>query len=327
MCYIHPRSFLSTVYLIVINSELLSYAGLPREAAVVSNCLAACLGSLLIGFGANLPFVVAPGLGLGAYFVYHVVTHMGYSFAAANACVLLTGLAFTALSFAGALEWSLKPVPRSVRVGLVLGLGLLLCFLGLLIGRFLALDAATLVRGSSASAQHALATFAAVIVTAALLHARVPGALLGGIALIALLTPLLPDPAAAAAALSTGAAAAGAGASDAAAAAARAAAPAWTQTFRLPWSAKPGAYSDIVAATNSGVPVAAGTVFHSLAFGELAAGAALVVLAMIIAGASDVLAASYGLRRMCGLLPTYRRVSAHGHGVAPEHEKVRLDSK
>jgi xanthine/uracil/vitamin C permease (AzgA family) len=276
-------SYLTTVYIVIVNSELLSYAGLPREAAAVSTCLVAALGTLLIGLGANLPFVVAPGLGLGAYFVYHLITHLALPYAAAHATVFLAGLVLMVAAAVGGIDWALKPVPRAVKVGLVVGLGLLLCFLGLQIGRFLTLDTSTLVRATGASVAPALVTLTALLLTAGLLHARVPGALLCGVALVALLSLAFPS-----------------AVSPAAAVAAAPPKPAWTATLRLPsW----------------GRAARDGPVLHTLSFAALPAVAFAALAAVVIASASDLSSAAYGLERMCGLRAR--------HAAAPDAHRRR----
>ena len=86
-------TFLTMAYIVVVNPAILSEAGLPVAAVAAATCLAAGFGSLLMGFIANYPLALAPGMGLNAYFTYTVVKGMGVPWETALGCVFLSGAA------------------------------------------------------------------------------------------------------------------------------------------------------------------------------------------------------------------------------------------
>jgi AGZA family xanthine/uracil permease-like MFS transporter len=84
-------TFLTMAYIIFVNPSILADAGMPKDAVFVATCVAAALGSLVMGLYANYPIALAPGMGLNAYFAYGVVNGMGYSWQAALGAVFLSG--------------------------------------------------------------------------------------------------------------------------------------------------------------------------------------------------------------------------------------------
>src|SRR6185312_11920812 len=94
-------TFLTMAYIVVVNPAILGEAGLPVGAVAAATCLAAGFASLLMGFLANYPLALAPGMGLNAYFTYTVVKGLGVPWQTALGCVFLSGLAFLLLTAAG----------------------------------------------------------------------------------------------------------------------------------------------------------------------------------------------------------------------------------
>jgi len=91
-------TFMTMAYIIIVNPIILGDAGMPTGAVMVATCLAAALGTFLMGFLANYPFALAPGMGLNAFFTYTVVLTMGLSWQAALAAVFISGLIFLLLT-------------------------------------------------------------------------------------------------------------------------------------------------------------------------------------------------------------------------------------
>src|SRR5262249_38940376 len=87
-------TFLTMAYIIFVNPQILSEAGVPFSGALFATCLSAAVGSLAMGLLANYPFALAPGMGLNAYFSYTVVKTMGYDWRVALGAVFISGVAF-----------------------------------------------------------------------------------------------------------------------------------------------------------------------------------------------------------------------------------------
>jgi len=124
-------TFLTMVYIIFINPAMLADAGMDRDAVFVATCLAAAIGCFIMGFIANYPIALAPGMGLNAFFTYTVVLEMGYSWQVALGGVFISGIVFILLSLVNIREWIIKSIPHSLRFGIAAGIGLFLAFIAL----------------------------------------------------------------------------------------------------------------------------------------------------------------------------------------------------
>ena len=91
-------TFMTMAYILVVNPQVLSAAGVPRGGVFMATAIAAVVGTLLMAFLANYPFVLAPSMGLNAFFAFSVVNGMGYSWQFALLAVFVEGLVFLALS-------------------------------------------------------------------------------------------------------------------------------------------------------------------------------------------------------------------------------------
>lgn len=138
-------TFLTMAYILFVNPEILSAAGMPRDAVFVATCVAAALGSLVMGLYANYPIALAPGMGLNAYFAFVVVGTLGHTWQAALGAVFLSGCMFLLASFLGLREWLIQAIPRSLKLSLSAGIGLFLALIGLKNAGFVFAHPATLV--------------------------------------------------------------------------------------------------------------------------------------------------------------------------------------
>src|ERR1700728_115605 len=107
-------TFLTMIYIVVVNPAIMGDAGLPIGAVAVATCLAAGFGSILMGLMSNYPLALAPGMGLNAYFTYTVVKGMGLPWQTALGCVFLSGVAFMLLTVAGVRRLIIRALPRSL---------------------------------------------------------------------------------------------------------------------------------------------------------------------------------------------------------------------
>lgn len=124
-------TFLTMAYIVFVNPAILADAGMDRGAVFVATCLAAALGSLLMGLYANYPIALAPGMGLNAYFTYTVVGQMGHPWQTALGAVFLSGALFLLLSLSPARDWVVNAVPRTLKMAISAGIGLFLAIIAL----------------------------------------------------------------------------------------------------------------------------------------------------------------------------------------------------
>jgi len=124
-------TFLTMAYIIFVNPQILGATGMDTGAVFVATCVAAALGSLIMGLYANYPIALAPGMGLNAYFAFTVVGQLGYSWQVALGAVFLSGLLFLGLSVAPVREWVINAIPRSLKLAISAGIGLFLAIIAL----------------------------------------------------------------------------------------------------------------------------------------------------------------------------------------------------
>ena len=122
-------TFLTMAYIIFVNPSILGDAGMPKDAVFVATCLAASIGTMIMGLYANYPMALAPGMGLNAYFTYAVVKGMGVPWEAALGAVFISGCLFIAVSIFKLREMIVNGIPQSIRTAITVGIGL---FLGLI---------------------------------------------------------------------------------------------------------------------------------------------------------------------------------------------------
>ena len=124
-------TFVTMACILPVNIDILSAAGLDQGAVFMATALSAVVGTLLMGLWAGLPFALAPGMGLNAFFAYTVVLTMGYSPAFALAAVLVEGLIFFVLSVTGVRTLLLDSIPKQLRLAMAGGIGLFIIFIAL----------------------------------------------------------------------------------------------------------------------------------------------------------------------------------------------------
>lgn len=180
-------TFLTMAYIIFVNPDILSAAGMPRDAVFVATCVAAAIGSLVMGLWANYPIALAPGMGLNAYFAFAVVNGMGYSWQAALGAVFISGMLFIFISLFRVREWIVNAIPHSLKLAISAGIGLFLAIIGLKNAGIIVGHPATLVTlGNLHDPGPLLAAFGFIII-AALAQRRMPGAIIIGILVVTVL--------------------------------------------------------------------------------------------------------------------------------------------
>ena len=124
-------TFLTMAYIVFVNPSILGDAGMPKDAVFVATCIAAAIGTLVMGLYANYPIAMAPGMGLNAYFAYGVVKGMGFSWEAALGAVCISGILFVIVSLVRIREMIIRGIPHSVRTAITAGIGLFLAIISL----------------------------------------------------------------------------------------------------------------------------------------------------------------------------------------------------
>ena len=177
-------TFLTMAYILFVNPNILAEAGMDKGAVFVATCLAAAIGSAIMGLIANYPIALAPGMGLNAFFTYTVVLTMGHTWQVALGAVFLSGVIFFLLSIFKIREWIINSIPMALRAGVAAGIGLFLAIIALKNAGIVVDNPATLVGLGDLSQGAPLLACLGFFVIAALAYRRVTGAVMIGILLV-----------------------------------------------------------------------------------------------------------------------------------------------
>jgi adenine/guanine/hypoxanthine permease len=177
-------TFLTMAYIIVVNPTILSEAGVPFSGALFATCIAAAIGTLLMGLVANYPFALAPGMGMNAYFTYTVVLTMKIDWRIALGAVFISGLVFVVLTLVRVRALIVDAIPLTLRTAVAAGIGLFIAFIGLKNAGVISASPATFVTlGHVTSATTALA-LCGLLLIGALMARGFKSAIIIGIALV-----------------------------------------------------------------------------------------------------------------------------------------------
>lgn len=172
-------TFLTMVYIIVVNPAILSAAGVPFDQVFMATIIAAVVGTLCMGLFANYPIAIAPGMGLNAYFT-SVVVSQGLSYQVVFGTVFLAGIIFILLSLTSLRETLIGAIPASLKFGITSGIGLFIAFLGLKMSGIVIPNEANMVGFGDLHEPMTLLTLAGLLITLILLVRKVKGALFLG---------------------------------------------------------------------------------------------------------------------------------------------------
>ena len=174
-------TFLTMSYILAVNPSMFSQLdGMPGGAVFTSTAIAAIVGCLAMAFIGKLPFGLAPGMGLNAFFVYSVCMGMGYSWQFALTAVLIEGIIFIILTLTNVREAIVNAIPLSLRNAIGAGIGLFIAFIGLSNAGVVVHDDATLVALGDITSGSALLALIGLVITGFLYAKNVPGAILIG---------------------------------------------------------------------------------------------------------------------------------------------------
>ncbi len=137
-------TFITMAYIIFVNPQIMALSGMDQGAIFVGTCLAAAIACFVMGFFANWPIGLAPGMGLNAFFTYTVVGEMGYSWQVALGAVFLAGVLFFIMSITRLRAWMISSIPLNLRIAMGAGVGLFIGLIGLKNGGIIVGNQATL---------------------------------------------------------------------------------------------------------------------------------------------------------------------------------------
>jgi AGZA family xanthine/uracil permease-like MFS transporter len=191
-------TFVTLAYILFVNPAILKDAGMPPEATFAATCVASAFATLLMGFYANYPIAVAPGMGLNAFFTYTVVIGMKLPWQTALGAVFISGAVFFLLTVTKVREWIVDGVPPVLRLAIGVGIGLFIAFIGLRNAGVIVKNDATLLALGDMKSSGVLVAIGGLIVTSFFIARRVKGALLIGIlatTMVAIAARVSPPPA------------------------------------------------------------------------------------------------------------------------------------
>ena len=185
-------TFMTMAYILAVNPNILEASGMDRGAVFTATALSAFIATCLMALLSNYPFVLAPGMGLNAYFAYTVVLGMGYSWQQALAAVFVEGLIFILLSLTNVREAIFNSIPMNLKHAVSVGIGLFIAFIGLQNAKIVVNNDSTLVSVFSFKSAVKDGTFNSmgitvllaligILVTAVLLVKNIKGSILWGI--------------------------------------------------------------------------------------------------------------------------------------------------
>jgi AGZA family xanthine/uracil permease-like MFS transporter len=174
-------TFLTMAYITFVNPAILSDAGMDFGAVFVATCVAAAIGTFVMGFYANYPIALAPGMGLNAFFTYGVVLGMGHTWQVGLGAVFISGILFVILSLLPVREWLINAIPKTLKMAISAGIGLFLGIIALKNAGIVVDHPATLVALGDLQSLPVLLAFAGFFVIVALDSRRIPGAIIIGI--------------------------------------------------------------------------------------------------------------------------------------------------
>ena len=174
-------TFIALAYIIFVNPNILSEAGIPKEAAIASTIWIAALSTMVMGVVANYPIALAPGMGLNAFFAYYVCGTLGLHWTVALGAVFFSGVLFLILTVSHIRQAIINAVPQNLRVAIGVGIGLFIAFIGLKGTGLIVPDKATFIGLGHVTDPKTLLSLFGLMLTGALMARNIQGSILIGI--------------------------------------------------------------------------------------------------------------------------------------------------
>lgn len=184
-------TFIALAYIIFVNPNILSEAGIPKEAAIASTIWIAALSTMVMGVFANYPVALAPGMGLNAFFAYYVCGTLGLHWTVALGAVFFSGVLFLILTVSHVRQAIINAVPQNLRVAIGVGIGLFIAFIGLKGTGLIIPDKATFIGLGHVTQPTTLLSLFGLVLTGALMARKVQGSILIGIVATTVLSMVL----------------------------------------------------------------------------------------------------------------------------------------
>ena len=184
-------TFITMAYIIFVNPQMMSSTGMDLGASFVGTCIAAAIACIVMGFYANWPIGLAPGMGLNAFFTYTVVGEMGYTWEIALGAVFLAGILFWVMSVTPIRQWMLESIPMNLRIAMGSGVGLFIGLIGLKNGGIIISNDATLLSIGNILKIETLLSILGFLLIAILSIRKLPGAILIGVMVVTITSILI----------------------------------------------------------------------------------------------------------------------------------------
>ncbi|MFD1777478.1 NCS2 family permease [Fredinandcohnia salidurans] len=183
-------SYITVVYIIIVNATILAVAGIPMEAGIIATILTSFIGCVVIGLWSNTPILLIPGMGLNAMFTYTIVQSGGFTWQEALAMVFVAGLIFVVIAFTPLAKVITSSIPASLKEAITIGIGILLILIGFDNAGIITSSEHTLLAIGDLSSPTVIITFIGLIITVLLFVKNVPGNLLLSILITSVLAIL-----------------------------------------------------------------------------------------------------------------------------------------
>lgn len=174
-------TFMTMAYILAVNPDILAACGMDKGAVFTATVLSSIIATLIMSLSANLPFALAPGMGLNAFFSYTVVLGMGYSWQTALTAVFIEGVIFIILTIFNIREAIVNSIPVNMKRAISVGIGLFIAFIGLQNAKIVVNNDATLIGLGNITQGSGLLSIIGIIITSILLAYNVKGSILLGI--------------------------------------------------------------------------------------------------------------------------------------------------
>ena len=168
--------FFSMAYILAVEPSILGDAGMDKGSVFVATALAAAISTIFMALVAKLPFALAPGMGMNAFFTYTVVLGLGYSWQMALTAVFLEGLIFIALTYGNIREKLIQSIPLNLKHGISVGIGLFIAFIGLQLSGIVVENDSTLLTFGNIFDKTVILSFAGILILGILMAKKVKGA-------------------------------------------------------------------------------------------------------------------------------------------------------
>jgi AGZA family xanthine/uracil permease-like MFS transporter len=174
-------TFMTMAYIVVVNPQILSQAGMPAEGVVFATCISAAVATLMMGLYANYPIALAPGMSLNAYFTYSVCLGMHIPWQTALGVIFFSGILFVVLTVTRIREQIVNGIPDGLKHSTAAGIGMFIAFVGMRNAKLIVANPATFVSVGNFSDPEVQAAWLGVILTLILMSRKINGSILLGI--------------------------------------------------------------------------------------------------------------------------------------------------